>query len=312
MLIKMKNSINPYNLQDLKKLNLLNKKIGILGGSFNPAHKGHLMLSEEALKLGLDLVIWVVALQNPLKPNYMLSFEDRIVTSLEITKNNNKIIVSSIENEISSTNSFDMLKFLCNTFSGNNFVWIMGVDCLDKFHLWENYDHFTDIVGIFLFNRKNYTHLIQSSIASKNLFTKINTCNIDTKSVVLFDDILSDISSTEIRKLRRKTNMQATELKELIIKLLEDKSAENINVIDLSNKTSLTRFMVFANGRSSRNVNAIADYIADELKKAGCPHVFIEGAATSEWVLMDAGDVMLHLFQPETRDKYKLEALWGQ
>jgi len=105
--------------------------------------------------------------------------------------------------------------------------------------------------------------------------------------------------------------MKPEELKDLIIKLLEDKKAENINVIDLQNTTSLTRFMVFANGRSSRNIVAIADYIADELKKTGHKHTAIEGLGQAEWVLMDAGDVIVHLFQAEAREHYKLEELWG-
>ena len=99
-------------------------------------------------------------------------------------------------------------------------------------------------------------------------------------------------------------------LKDLIIKLLDDKKAENVNVIDLQHATSLTRFMIFANGRSSRNIIAIADYVADELKKAGHPHISIEGLGNAEWVLMDAGDAIVHLFQAEAREHYKLEDLW--
>ena len=105
--------------------------------------------------------------------------------------------------------------------------------------------------------------------------------------------------------------MTPEELKDFIIKLLEEKKAENINVIDLQKTTSLTRFMVFANGRSSKNMNAMANYVADELKNAGHNHTSIEGLAQAEWVLMDAGDVIVHLFQPEAREHYKLEDLWG-
>ena len=99
--------------------------------------------------------------------------------------------------------------------------------------------------------------------------------------------------------------MTPEELKDFIIKLLEEKKAENINVIDLHKTTSLTRFMVFANGRSSKNINAMANYVADELKNAGHNHTSIEGLAQAEWVLMDAGDVIVHLFQPEAREHYK-------
>ena len=105
--------------------------------------------------------------------------------------------------------------------------------------------------------------------------------------------------------------MTPEELKEFIIKLLDDKKAENVNVIDLQHATSLTRFMIFANGRSSRNISAIADYVADELKKSVLHHISIEGLGNAEWVLMDAGDAIVHLFQEEAREHYKLEELWG-
>lgn len=106
--------------------------------------------------------------------------------------------------------------------------------------------------------------------------------------------------------------MNTEVLKDLIIKLLDDKKAQNINILDLQNTTSFTRFMIFATGSSSRNIGAIANYVADELKKAGHPHTAIEGLRQAEWVLMDAGDIVVHLFQPETREYYKLEELWSE
>jgi ribosome-associated protein len=106
--------------------------------------------------------------------------------------------------------------------------------------------------------------------------------------------------------------MSPEELKDFIIKLLDEKKAENINVIDLQNTTSLTRFMIFANGRSSRNIIAMANHVADELKNTGHKHTSIEGLGQAEWVLMDAGDVIVHLFQAEARAHYKLEDLWSE
>jgi ribosome-associated protein len=106
--------------------------------------------------------------------------------------------------------------------------------------------------------------------------------------------------------------MTPEELKLLIVKLLEDKKAENINVIDLQNATSLTRFMVFANGRSSKNIGAMAEYIADELKAAGHSHTSTEGLGQKEWVLVDAGDVIVNIFEAEARERYKLDEFWGE
>ncbi len=108
--------------------------------------------------------------------------------------------------------------------------------------------------------------------------------------------------------LQQKLNSK--QLKDLIIKLLEDKKADDIKVIDLHNASSMASYMIFASGRSSKNVGAIASYVADELKAAGLPKINLEGFEKSEWVLVDSGDVIVHLMHPEARNYYKLEELW--
>jgi ribosome-associated protein len=104
--------------------------------------------------------------------------------------------------------------------------------------------------------------------------------------------------------------MNSKQLKELIIKLLEDKKAENIYTISLSDTSSMASYMIFASGRSTKNVGAIASYVADELKLVGLPRINLEGFSKSEWVLVDAGDVIVHLMHPEAREYYRLEELW--
>lgn len=100
------------------------------------------------------------------------------------------------------------------------------------------------------------------------------------------------------------------ELKDFIIKALEEKKAEGITVIDLTNKTSLAKYMIFATGRSTKNISAIADFVSLEIKHNSNIKTTIEGLGASEWVLLDAGDVIVHLFHPEAREHFKLEELW--
>ena len=100
------------------------------------------------------------------------------------------------------------------------------------------------------------------------------------------------------------------ELKDFIINALEDKKAENIAVMDIASKISLAKYMIFATGRSTKNISAIADFIGTEIKHNSNIKTTIEGLGGSEWVLLDAGDVIVHLFHPEAREHYKLEELW--
>ena len=96
---------------------------------------------------------------------------------------------------------------------------------------------------------------------------------------------------------------------DIIIETLDDNKAIDVNVIDLEGKTSIANSMVVASGSSSRQVSSMADYIAQNLKKAGYKSV-VEGAENADWVLIDAFDVIVHVFKPEVREFYNLEKMW--
>ena len=96
----------------------------------------------------------------------------------------------------------------------------------------------------------------------------------------------------------------------MVLTSLEDSKAEDLVSIDLSGKTPLADFMVVATGRSQRHVAAAADRLVEDLKKAGASDIRVEGQRNADWVLVDAGDVVVHLFRPEIRSFYNLEKMW--
>lgn len=97
---------------------------------------------------------------------------------------------------------------------------------------------------------------------------------------------------------------------ELIERSLDDDQAEDVRVIPLSGKTSIADYMVIASGASARKIDAMADHLVYKLKHAGLGHVATEGREHKDWVLIDARDVIVHLFRPEVREHYDLEKLW--
>ena len=101
-------------------------------------------------------------------------------------------------------------------------------------------------------------------------------------------------------------------LLKIVITQLEDAKAEDIVAINLDGKTAIADNMVVASGRSNRHVGAIADQLVDKLKAAGHRHIRVEGMDTCDWVLVDAVDVIVHLFRPEVRSFYNLEKLWSE
>ena len=106
--------------------------------------------------------------------------------------------------------------------------------------------------------------------------------------------------------------MNSEQLRDLAIEALEDIKGLDIKVYNVVDKTSITDIMVFASGTSSRQVKALANNVADKAKKAGIPPLGVEGVDSGEWVLVDLGDVVVHIMQPSIREFYNLEKLWSE
>ena len=104
--------------------------------------------------------------------------------------------------------------------------------------------------------------------------------------------------------------MKAATLARLVVDALEDVKATNIRVLKVGELTTITDYMIVASGRSGRQVRALAERVAEAAKQRGIRPLGIEGAETSEWILIDLGDVIVHAMQPATREFYQLEKLW--
>jgi len=105
-------------------------------------------------------------------------------------------------------------------------------------------------------------------------------------------------------------NDDASRAIETVLASLEDSKAENIVSIDIQRKSSLGDYMVVASGRSHRHVAAVAEHLIKALKDAGLGQARIEGLPAADWVLIDSGDVIVHVFRPEVREFYNLEKMW--
>jgi ribosome-associated protein len=106
--------------------------------------------------------------------------------------------------------------------------------------------------------------------------------------------------------------MQVKEIKDLIEKTLDKNKADNIVTINLKKKSYIADYMIIASGTSSRHLQALSENILSELKKLGIDNCKIEGYESSDWKLVDAIDVIVHLFHPEKRSFYDLEKMWSE
>ena len=104
---------------------------------------------------------------------------------------------------------------------------------------------------------------------------------------------------------------EAKELSDFIQSILDENSAQDVIEIDIRGKSSIADYLLVASGRSNRHVSALADYVQRALKERGFKDLVVEGQSASDWVLIDAGDVILHIFRPEVRVFYNLEKIWS-
>jgi nicotinate-nucleotide adenylyltransferase len=190
----------------------MTKKIGLLGGSFNPAHEGHLHISLQALNLlGLDEVWWLVSPQNPLKPTHQASFETRLNGALNITKEHRKYIkISDFEEQNGTNRTYDTIAALHNSHPDIKFIWLMGADNLINFHKWYKWQDIFNITPIAVLDRDDNKKQAMNSEAAlsfkNNILPKGVESNLTKKTppTWCFLDIPKHpASSSEIRnKLR--------------------------------------------------------------------------------------------------------------
>ena len=108
-----------------------------------------------------------------------------------------------------------------------------------------------------------------------------------------------------------KTLPDGASLLDVVERSLDDDKAQDVVVIELTGKSEIADYLVVASGTSQRHVGAMAEHLREQLKKAGIIPVAIEGMPQCDWVLVDGGDVVVHLFRPEVREFYNIEKMWG-
>lgn len=169
------------------------KKIGILGGTFNPAHNGHIKISKEAKKrYTLDKIIWAITKKNPFKSRSNINLKERIKFAKKINSKNKFIEIKFYEDLIKSNKTIDLIKYLKKKNKNTEIYFIMGADNLINFHKWKNSRLISSICNILVFDREGYKAKSLKSIG----FKKYNKKGLE---FIKFKKI--NISSSQIRKI---------------------------------------------------------------------------------------------------------------
>ena len=169
----------------------LNKPVGLLGGSFDPAHKGHLKISKIAIKnIKLKKVFWVITKKNPLKNQPLFSLSERITRAKKLTKKIKGIQVIYLDKILNSSRSINLINYLINKKKLKNIYFMIGSDNLIEFHKWKSWKKIVKLTKLIVFSRRGYDKKSKKSIVAKYLKNRI--IFIKNKHIT--------ISSSELRK----------------------------------------------------------------------------------------------------------------
>ena len=173
------------------------KFIGLLGGSFDPAHKGHLNISKIAIKkLKLKKVYWVITKKNPFKNKTFYSLEERVKYAKKISRTQKKIQILYLDNIIKSSRIIDVVNYFIKKKKIKNIFFIIGSDNLIQFHKWKSWKKIVKLVKLIVFSRRGYDTKGMKSIVVKNFKNRI----------IFIKNRPISISSTQLKK-RAKLNI---------------------------------------------------------------------------------------------------------
>tara|TARA_Y100000022_G_scaffold145410_1_gene127099 strand:+ start:94 stop:624 length:531 start_codon:yes stop_codon:yes gene_type:complete len=169
------------------------KKIGILGGTFDPPHRGHLQISIEAKKkYKINYIIWAVTKKNPFKKKSLFTLKKRILLAKNLTYKKKYISVKFYEDKINSNRTIDLINFIKQKHNNYQLYYLMGADSLISFHKWHKWRSISSKCNILVFDRTNYKSKSLNSLAFKKLKNK-GLKFINFKKV--------NISSSKLRKI---------------------------------------------------------------------------------------------------------------
>ncbi len=324
--------------------------IGIFGGTFDPVHLGHkraLDALHQTLPVGR--VHWVLSARPPHKESVSASIEHRFAM-LELALKDAPHYVadaSEIERQAKSY-TIDTVELFRQRYPQADLCVIIGADSLLTLPTWHRYQALMASVNWVIMHRPGYPlevpseikpRLVESpaellqykhgkvwvfdasdfNISSTQLRHAISTEQTQPASLVnefLAPQVLSYIQTHKLYKISQNSvvekSMNSEQIKDQVVDALDDVKGQDINVIDIADISDFADYMVVASGTSDTHVKALARSASDKLRVQGVKPLNEDGSDVGEWVLVDFGDVVLHVMRPEVRDYYDLEKLWDE
>ena len=265
------------------------ERVALFGGSFDPPHIGHKSVVKKALvALDINKVIVVPTFLNPFKTNSYFTTDKRLDMTREIFKEFSNVKVDDFEiKEGKSTPTAITLNHFQKDYEVKYFI--IGADNLASIDRWYNFKWINEQITWVIATRRGY---------------RLDTSKLRAFKILEIDE---DISSTEIRNniAKEQSYMNMDERVERIVTFLDSKKAEEIESFNLEKIDYLAKRVVIANSLGSKHASALADQLKKELKPLG--EDFLHVDESEEWVVIDLGDILVHIMTSEARQLYSLE-----
>ncbi len=274
--------------------------VALFGGTFDPPHVGHEMIVDEVLKaLHVEVVFVVPAYLNPFKSEFCAPADVRLGWLHKLFGDNDKIEIVDFEvRQKRAVASIETVKYLLKKYDLEKLYLIIGADNYEKLHMWSGYDKLKKLVEFVIASRDGI-------ITPKGLKKiKINANISSSKLRVDLDmSFIPDIIRDEVLAYYTRNIMEKRV--ENIVKILDEKKAENIQSFDMSGEDYFVDSVVIATTLGERHGLALLDHLKGELKSKG--ESFLNIDESDEWVILDMGDILVHLMSPDYRARYNIE-----
>jgi nicotinate-nucleotide adenylyltransferase len=317
------------------------KFVGLFGGTFDPIHLGHVnavrMLDEQ---MSFDAVHWVLSARPPHKNQTTASIEHRFqMMELALQDQPSYICDDTEIRRADKSYTIDTLNTFTANYPNTQFCMIIGGDSLLSLPSWHRFEELIDMTNWVVMNRPGFQLNLPEVLKKRLVATPQELQDGVSGKIWVFEHSHFDISSSELRaelansssdklskeflskgvfsyireqQLYKIRPMKPELIKDQVVDALEDIKGVDIRVIDITDISDFADFMVVVSGTSHTHVKALARSASTSLRQQGVKPLNEDGADVGEWVLVDFGDVVLHVMRPEVREYYDLEKLWDE
>lgn len=270
--------------------------LALFGASFDPPHFGHDLIIKKSLKiLDIDKLVIMPAFLNPFKSKTYAPSNLRLKWVKKIWGNLSKVEISEFEiSQNRATFTIESVKMLIKKYSPKNFYLIIGEDNLKNLKSWHNFKELNTLVKFIVFSRDELNY--KSDINLQKIGLNANISSTLIRKDPLNSRNLAQIKD-EIIKFYKRNSMQ-----EKIVKILDDKKASDIEVVDMRGKDYISDFVIIASTLSPRHGFSLVDELKSNLKAQ-----FYGIESSDDWIVIDLGDIVVHLMSKEYRAKYNIE-----